>query len=168
MGFSKRYDNIEGEYIHLQECIKSLNNAWVIACEIEKESKNIKSHAIVFAAYEMIFIEYCKPFKKSNGKNSKRYFLPVPPELNDFEKELHENIIRLRDKVIAHSDIDIKEPSLILDSANILIASNIEDNWPQTTKIRQLLEKILDILNLKANELAQETVFYIRDKQEDA
>ncbi|WP_143056968.1 hypothetical protein [Nitrosomonas marina] len=67
--------DIDKEYIHYQESITSLNRAWRTACELESTPPG---SAIWSAAYRMVLIEYCKPFKNSFDEARKRYALSVP------------------------------------------------------------------------------------------
>ena len=136
------------EYVHYQESLTSLNRAWQTICELESiEPKG----AIWSAAYRMTLIEYCKPFKNSNA-NSKK--LKIDGLIFDEEKDkLHKKILYLRDKVLAHSDIDILEAKIYYDKNAVhpipLISTNIEPNMPKLSEIRKLIEFVLDELYKK-------------------
>ena len=136
--------SIDEEYIHYQESITSLNRSWRTLCELEESEAG---SAIWSAAYRMALIEYCKPFKISYGKNKVKHKLPTP-NLDQDELALHEKILNLRDQVLAHSDLSVLDASVSYDkNASFpvpLIASNVLDELPQVTDIRNLVELILD------------------------
>ena len=81
--------------------MKSLNGSW----RVLKKLQTIEDQTEVWmAAYRMCLIDYCKPFKKSNGANGK-LILEVP-ELPQNLQEVHDYVIKVRDKILAHSDLE--------------------------------------------------------------
>lgn len=139
--------NAEHErYIFFQECITSLNSAWCIVDEISI-SENHKT--VTWAAYRMAFIEYAKPFRKSWGVHVKSHTLP-PPEISPEFKALHDRIMNLRDKVLAHSDIADKDAKLYFGNVEgkplPLIASDTQVVLPPLKEFRRLIELSLDEL----------------------
>ena len=139
--------NVEHErYIFFQECITSLNIAWSIVDALDI-SKNHKTVAL--AAYRMAFIEYAKPYRKSRGIHVKNHTLPLP-DISKEDKILHDRIIDLRDTVLAHSDIAIKDAKLYLGNVEgrplPLMASNTAPVLPSLTEFRGLIERSLDQL----------------------
>lgn len=71
----------------------------------------IEAHFLRVCLLKEAAISYCRPFKKSNGT-----FPGVLKLDNNFipcgHKDLHKELIDLRDKVFAHTDIDIRLPIL--------------------------------------------------------
>jgi hypothetical protein len=139
---------LEEEYIHYQEAITCLNRAWVTICELE----NTKSGSAIWAAaYRMTLIEYCKPFKKSTGL-TKKHQLTIP----NFDSELkliHEEIINLRDKVLAHSDLTVLDAKVYYgETHKPIISKNILKSMPAPSNIRKLIEYVLDDLYSKESE----------------
>lgn len=89
------------KYIHYLESMKSLNGSW----RVLKKLQTIEDQTEVWmAAYRMCLIDYCKPFKKSNGANGK-LILEVP-ELPQNLQDVHDYVIKVRDKILAHSDLE--------------------------------------------------------------
>ncbi|SEN63784.1 hypothetical protein [Nitrosomonas marina] len=136
--------DIDKEYIHYQESITSLTRAWRTACELENTPPG---SAIWSAAYRMVLIEYCKPFKYSFDEVKKRYKLPAP-RFDEEKKILHEKIENLRDQVLAHCDISVLEAKVYYNpEAKFpvpLICQNNLTGLPNITEIRELIEYVLD------------------------
>jgi hypothetical protein len=138
-------------YIHYQESIDSLNQAWRIVCELE----SVKPNGIIWnAAYRMALIEYCKPFKSSQGIIQKHHKVEIPP-FDEEKQKLHENIIQLRDQILAHSDISILNATVSYDKNSEypfpLVCKNTIPNMPNLLDIRNLIEFVLDELYKKQN-----------------
>ncbi len=135
--------DLDEEYTHYQESITSLNRAWRTACELESTNPG---NAIWSAAYRMVIVEYCKPFKKSNLKKGVRHNLKTP-DLSPNLEALHKELINLRDKVMAHSDIDVLDANVVYDkSAQYpvpMIAKNSLNALPDISNIRGLIEHVL-------------------------
>ena len=147
------------EYIHYQESITSLNRAWRTLCELE----NFRAgNAIWSAAYRMVILEYCKPFTQSQINSSERYKLCLP-NIPDKSKLLHEQLLKLRHQVMAHSDLHVLDASVSYDkTANFpvpLIVKNILDSLPGIIEIKDLVETVLDAL------YQQEAQFELRFQQ---
>lgn len=135
------------KYIHFQECITSLNNAWSIIDTLQSAEAN---KTLKWAAFRMALIEYSKPYKHSRGVHSKKYITQLP-ELSEEDKWLHSHIIELRDKVLAHSDIGFKEAKIYFGNVGnnvfpLIISTNIDPQFPNLADIRGLIERTLDKL----------------------
>lgn len=133
-------------YIFFQECITSLNAAWRIVDALDA-SENDK--VVAWAAYRMAFIEYAKPYKKSRCIHVKDHTLPLT-YISSEDKSLHGRIIDLRDTVLAHSDITVKDAKLYFGNVEgrplPLIASNTTAAFPSLAEFRGLIERSLDQL----------------------
>jgi hypothetical protein len=139
--------NVEHErYIFFQECITSLNSAWRIVDALDKSDNH---NTVAWAAYRMAFIEYAKPYKKSQGIHVKNHTLLLP-DINSEDKILHDRIIDLRDTVLAHSDLTVKDAKLYFGNVEgklfPLIVSNTAVALPSLTEFRGLIEHSLDQL----------------------
>jgi len=138
--------NLDEEYTHYQESITSLNRAWRTACELERATPG---NAIWSAAYRMVIVEYCKPFKKSKINKKDCHKLKTP-NLSSTDEALHEQLANLRDKVMAHSDIDALDASVSYDKTAKypvpIIVKNSLNGLPNISKIRILIEHVLDKL----------------------
>ena len=135
------------EFIFFQECITSLNSAWCIIKALNAARETDKT--LAWAACRMALIEYAKPYKKSIGIQIKQHVLPLPT-LSVEDIALHEQIIHLRDTVLAHSDLCEKNAKLYI--GNIagkpfpIIASNTSPSLPPMSVVRGLIERSLDEL----------------------
>ena len=138
--------NLDEEYIHFQESITSLNRAWRTLCDLESHPSG---NAIWSAAYRMAVVEYCKPFTKSQINKNERYKLTLPSVSSDLE-QLHERLIVLRDKVMAHSDLSVLDAKVYYDKTAQypvpLIVQNKLDSFPSVAVIKHLVETVLDAL----------------------
>ncbi len=133
-------------HVYYQECISSLNAAWRIIDTLQSSDAH---KTLVWAAFRMALIEYAKPYKDSLGVHKKKHKLLIP-DLSEEDKRLHERIIVLRDTVLAHSDIRVKDAKVyggkIGDRALPLIVSNTFPWFPSLADVRGLIERSLDRL----------------------
>jgi len=134
-------------YIHYQECITSLNSAWQTLGKLEE----LSVHPVLrSASYHMALIDYAKPFTKSYGKDGRTHQLRVPSLLLDEEKSLHHDLMKLRNKFLAHSDLNEKDAKVYVGRIGNeplpLIVSNTDPLMPKPAHVRQLIERALDIL----------------------
>lgn len=134
------------KYVYFQECISSLNAAWSI---IDTLQSSVAHKTLAWAAFRMALIEYAKPYKSSRGVHKRNHILPIP-DMSGEDKLLHECIIDLRDKVLAHSDISVKNAKVYVgkigDRALPLIVSNAFPLFPSLADVRGLVERSLDRL----------------------
>lgn len=134
------------EFVYFQECISSLNAAWTIIDTLQQSDAH---KTLVWAAFRMALIEYAKPYKRSIGVHRRNYVLPVPA-LSEDDQRLHKRIIELRDAVLAHSDIGVKDAKVYVgkigDQAFPIIISNTSPILPSLADIRGLVERSLDKL----------------------
>lgn len=131
-------------YIFHQECLTSLNTALSI---VEALSTTNTRSIINWAAYRMALIEYAKPYKKSKGKKIKNHVLPIT-KLSTEDIKLHERVIVLRDQLLAHSDITIKDAELLIfpsqNETYALIVSNTDPELPSISEFHRLIENSLE------------------------
>lgn len=130
------------EYIHYLESMKALNRSW----RVLKELQAIKNQTELWmAAYKMCLIDYCKPFKKSNGIN--RRFSLQTPELPKHLKKTHDYVIYIRDKALAHSDLEPLKPMIVnrifsKNSYPPIICTDIP-NFPKIELMLELVETVI-------------------------
>ena len=142
---------MEDRFIHYQESITCLNRAWITICELEEIEPGSQVWA---AAYRMTIIEYCKPFKKSHGKDKNTYSLPLP-EFSQKMQELHETLISLRDTVLAHSDLGPIDAKIVYGYKHEpLLIKNTLPKFPSPAEIKKIIEFVLDDLYRKKTEYA--------------
>ncbi len=145
----------EEHYVHFAECIESLTSAWRILKELESAPRGV----IRAAAYRMALVEYAKPYKRSDGAHKRGrdgYLLPAPP-LTSAELTLHNQILDLRDQVLAHSDLTLKDArvhaSRVQGHPFVAIGSNQMPSFPDTLAVIGLIERSLDLMYLQLEQL---------------
>jgi hypothetical protein len=131
-------------YIHYEECNTSLNEAWCILGRLESSGDPLLSKA----AYHMALIAYARPFKESYGVDKRRHRLSLPPGLSASDQKLHQELIRLRDQFLAHSDLSPKDAKVYVGEVSgrplPLIVSNTDPQLPKPEAVRLLIERLLD------------------------
>jgi hypothetical protein len=102
------------------------------------------------ASYHMALIEYAKPFRKSRGTNNRRHVLAIPP-LHESDQQLHARLLDLRDTVLAHSDLSVKDAKVYVGEVAgqplPLIISNTEPALPSIDVVKKHIERMLDALD---------------------
>jgi hypothetical protein len=133
----------EEEFIHYVECIYSLNRAWSILQDLGGVEQPSALHS---AAFRFALIEYAKPYTRSDGIHARRKL--QPPQLPTELLALHEQLLDLRNKVLAHSDLTLKQAklhvSLIGGQPSYVISSNIAETLPNREAVINLIERTLD------------------------
>lgn len=133
-------------YIHFQECLTDLNASWRIIEDLQGAS--IKP-VLWAAAYHMALIEYAKPFRQSRGTNKRKHVLS-PPALSEPDMKLHAKLLDLRDTVLAHSDLSVKDAKVYVGEITgqplLLTISNTEPQLPELAVVKVHIERMLDAL----------------------
>ena len=139
----------EENFVHIDECVRSLNEAWYVLQEIRAVTKGTAIHA---AAFRYALIAYARPYTRSDGehqKGRKAYKLARPKLLTE-ELLLHDQIIDLRHKVLAHSEIIVKQAKVYAGRyggrAKAIIVSNGLPEFPEIEAVISLIEHTLDSL----------------------
>lgn len=134
------------KYVHFQFCLTSLNRAWGI---IDSILLSDERNGITRAAYELALIEYAKPFKISFGYENRRHSLSTP-NFSEDELALHNRLLRLRDKVLAHTDIPEKDVKVYLGSSTDpripMMIQNTGPDLPELERTQELIETVLNDL----------------------
>jgi hypothetical protein len=153
----------EEQYVHYVECINSLNQAWSILQDLRAIKHKSAIHA---AAFRFALVEYAKPYNSSYGihksrKKREAYKLP-PPKLLPDDMVLHQQILDLRDQVLAHSDLKWKEAVVCLASYGEHHAFGIMSNGipqlPDIDAVAGLIERTLDIMYVEQTRLEKSLV----------
>ena len=151
----------EEEYVHYAECIESLSRAWLILQDLRVIEKKTAIHD---AAFRFALVAYAKPYNRSDGihrKGRTAYILP-PPILPQEELALHCKILDLRKKVLAHSDLTLKDAKIYLSryggQANLCIGRNILPPLPDIDAVIQLIEHTLEIMYEEKSQLLESLV----------
>jgi hypothetical protein len=149
-------------YIHLDECIRSLNEAWHVAQEVRRTAQK---SAITAAAYRYALVAYARPYTDSDGihrnRKNRDAYKRKPPQLLAIEEiALHDEILRLRNKILAHSDLTVKDAKLYVgrygSQSKAVIGSNIQPSLPDVSAVIRLIEHSLDALYAERTEREEE------------
>ena len=137
----------EEAYVHYAECLNSLNGAWYILTELRKIDRKTAIHA---AAFRFALVEYAKPYTRSDGafKRGRNGYKLTPPSLPAELLALHGQILDLRKKVLAHSDLTLKEAQVYIASHAgrllVTVGSNILPALPDSEDVIKLIEHTLE------------------------
>ena len=140
----------EEDFVHYVESIESLNRAWTILQDLGTVEKPSALHA---AAFRLALVQYARPYTRSDGTHARRK-LPAPQLPPDL-LAVHQKILDLRDQVLAHSDLTIKQAQLHLYSCagkpHYIISSNCGDEFPSREAVITLIERTLDLMYVEAD-----------------
>ncbi len=113
------------DLIYFDRCIERLCSALDTLRAIRSNGIH---HQLAGAAFRFAVVEYVASYKNSNGKSGKDgHKLPnsfVPPNFMD----LHKRLLRSRDQVLAHTDLDILDAQLSLNvvDGQRLVTTNLK------------------------------------------
>jgi len=145
----------EEHYVHFTECIESLTSAWRILKELDSAAPGV----IRAAAYRMALVEYAKPYKTSYGTHKRGrqgYVLPAP-NLSTEELALHTQVLDLRDQVLAHSDLTLKDARVYASRVQghpfVTIGANQLPSFPNTFAVIALIEHSLELMYVQLKQL---------------
>ncbi len=146
----------EEAYVHYAECINSLNSAWYILTELRKIDRKTAIHA---AAFRFALVEYAKPYTRSDGtfKRGINPYKLTAPNLPAESLALHKQILDLRDQVLAHTDLTLKEAQVHIGSSAghlfVTVGSNILPTLPDGEDVIRLIEHTLDEMYFEVKRL---------------
>ncbi len=84
------------------------NSAATFLCEADDAEKYSEDELKRFRCYETTaIIAYTRPFSQSEGKVPRLTLDMTGAKLSDEQMQLHERLLKLRNKVIAHSDAEM-------------------------------------------------------------
>ena len=136
-------------YVHFEECICSLNEAWRILQDLRATTDRTAVHV---AAFRFALVAYARPYTRSDGEHRygrNAYTLPVP-KLSPEGLSLHQQILDLSRQVLAHSDLTVKQASVYVGryggQASACITSNCLPVFPEIDAVISLIERTLDSL----------------------
>ena len=157
MKITDRLTPSQEKYVHFVECMNSLSSA----LEILEQIKTAAPGIVRVAAYRYALIEYAKPYKKSFGSDAgkeRRYDL-ARPKLAAEDLVLHQQILNLRDQVLAHSDLTLKEAVVYAgreaDTPLVSIGSKRAPSLPDWTAVIGLIGRTLDLMLVRLKRLEQ-------------
>jgi len=152
----------EEQYFHFALCIDNLNSAWRILQEIKRQKENL----LIGVAFQFALIEYSKPYKESyssilNSKGKPIHKHKLGKEFIPREHlALHERIIRIRDEILAHTDLGIREAKVHIRKTDhgkyFGMSQNIirgTEEMEQIDDIIDLIENTLDAMYIEAKRL---------------
>ena len=148
----------EEYYVHHVQCIDSLNRAWVILQELNVIER---SASIADAAFRCALIEYAKPYTRSDGihKHGKNGYELPEPSLSLEDLVLHRQILTLRHKVLAHTDLTLKEAKVYVGSykgrVSVVVSTNVLSPFPEIRAVIDMIERTLDNMYLERTRLEQ-------------
>lgn len=137
----------EEQYVHLVSCIDDLNSAWRILRQI----KECQGHPLVGPAFQFALIEYSKPYRTSFGVSSNAKGKALQHKLDDSHVptayiDLHNRLLTARDKIHAHSDLNVREAKLYVaklpHGTQALIVQNVIHGAQELANIDLIIELI--------------------------
>ncbi|MCX4186538.1 hypothetical protein [Methylophaga sp. OBS4] len=90
-------------FLHVQNCFSDLDDAR----NVLKAVRNSDGGIIREAAFKYAVIAYCRVYTGSQGKKGTPWRKLDERYIPDGFRELHDELLRCRDKMYAHSDRDI-------------------------------------------------------------
>jgi hypothetical protein len=148
----------EEEYVHYAECCDSLNRSWRILQDLRATDQEA---TVRDAAFRFALAEYAKPCNRSDGLHRRKRdaYRLAPPGLLPEDLALHQQILGLRDQVLTHSDLTVKDAIVSLGRyegrANICIAHNGPLPLPGIDAVIRLIERTLDIMYVEKARLLE-------------
>ncbi len=151
-------------FVFFRESNWHLNTAWRILKEIKTGAG---TPILVNAAFQFALIEYCKPYKRSNGniRNAKGKFNQHQLDLKFIPPEylpLHQRIIDARDTIHAHGDLTAIDAEVyVKESPHEKIVGYIRKGIDGTKEIKNidsiiyLIEQTLDSMYKEEKRLTQ-------------
>ena len=137
----------EEEYLHLVVCIECFRRSAnilrdLLTCELNK--------TLADAAYKSAIVEYVKPYSVSNGDAKFKYKLSMF-ELAPSDVQMHETLVVLRDKVIAHSDLTPMQGKVFPNSASeqtaAIVSLNSDPQFPAVSDVLDFVERVIVLAN---------------------
>lgn len=125
-------------------------------------SRSKRPNALLMSMTTALVVSYARPFVHSRGQSEIAEKAVPSILLRSFtarEREMHEALITMRNKEVAHSDADILDMSLeVFEGGDGAIFLNIREPFrrPDLRSILKLIEKLDDALHQRCEELRQE------------
>ncbi|MDF2691376.1 MAG: hypothetical protein K0S29_1231 [Gammaproteobacteria bacterium] len=93
--------------------IKAFHNIFLAAQLFEQLKVNLNSHnsLLLMSYFSTAVIRYCSPFVDS--RKGTRYSLKALKRIDGYSAELHSNLLMLRNKLLAHDDLEEIEPKIL-------------------------------------------------------
>src|SRR5436190_9261000 len=140
IGSKSSTEQEEEEYLHFVSSIEDLNDAWTLLNKIRQDRGN----PLIYAAFQFALIEYSKPYLRSDGKLSNHKLNDDLVPIN--YKGLHERILAARNKILAHSDLTVREAKLYVTTTTAGKVVGKVENIIYGTEELQNLDLIVDLI----------------------
>jgi hypothetical protein len=130
----------EEAYAHLVSSSNDLDQAWRVLHAIASN----RSGPLTGAAFMFSVIAYARPYTTSRGE-FRRYTLDlghVPPE----HRALHDRLMAARHKILAHSDLTVKEARVHVANMTTGKYVGVVQNILYGTELLSELEKVTDLV----------------------
>ena len=101
-------DACEEKYVFYNLAVADLNEASGCLNAIKQYKRGLTSTTMVKNA----IIAYSRPFTKCRGIYNKMHRLPIEV-VPENHRDLHNKVLHYRDCIIAHTDLDFKNPKLV-------------------------------------------------------
>lgn len=141
----------EERYAHFWHCINNLNKAWFLLQYIKANTDN----PLRGTAFEFALIVYSKPYNQSYGITTKKHKLDdkyVP----DKHRDLHNRIIKDRDKIHAHTDLTLLEPKVhVKDNSYGKIVNLCQNKINVVAELRNI-DSIIDLIEQSLDGMYEE------------
>jgi len=147
----------EEQYVFYRMALSDIQSAKRVCDLALKQTDNELKYSMIRDA----IVIYCRPFSRCNGKfGSHKLDKHISDQL---DLSIHRRLIQWRDQIIAHSDIDVRDPKLHCwtnlrgNTYPIVFTGFYGSNMPKEEDIKSICEKLEEILLLKIKE--SEAVF---------
>jgi len=147
----------EEEYIHFESSIHGLNYARSILLEVRQQ----KGHALAAPAFQFALVQYSKPYLMSFGAELDSKGKPKKHKIENKHipgnhRALHDRLLKARNKILAHDDLDVKEAKLhVADTASGKFVGVVQNVIYGTEELSNL-DAIIDLIEQTLNSLYAE------------
>lgn len=134
----------ELKLVHLTGCIESMSQAARLADALIEADEKGRDTEMWAAAYMMLVIQYCKPFKASLDEKRQPHFLDRPDYLSASQLTVHDRLIELRDRFIAHRDLQFlgQNVGYLTDGENAYPIACKKEHTVEAPDVEQIQELI--------------------------
>lgn len=140
----------EEQYVFYRMALGDIQSARRVCDLASKQADNEIKCSMIRDA----IVTYCRPWSRCNGKFGHR---KLDKQISDqLNVDIHEKLMQWRDQIIAHSDIDVRDPKLHYWTRGnifpIVLKGFYASDMPKEEEIKSICEKLEGILLLKIKE----------------